>query len=140
MLAPQVWQDPLTGHGFDVEAVELLRGAPEDDNPVTVQLVRARAERPPRPRQGLGGRAGGPAGERVSGWRWFGLDTLPQGLFVCSTQILTAWRPDLPIAACPDALHSVPVADDGGGTLTGCGVPSAPHRSRRVHTAVPCRP
>lgn len=36
-------------------------------------------------------------GESVGDWRWWPLDGLPPGLFVCSAQILTAWRPDLPI-------------------------------------------
>ncbi|MEU2607692.1 bifunctional class I SAM-dependent methyltransferase/NUDIX hydrolase [Streptomyces albus] len=37
------------------------------------------------------------SGESVGDWRWWPLDGLPPGLFVCSAQILTAWRPDLPI-------------------------------------------
>ncbi|MGX1267289.1 bifunctional class I SAM-dependent methyltransferase/NUDIX hydrolase [Streptomyces phaeoluteigriseus] len=36
-------------------------------------------------------------GERVGDWGWWPLDALPSGLFECSAQILTAWRPDLPI-------------------------------------------
>ncbi|WP_067392231.1 bifunctional class I SAM-dependent methyltransferase/NUDIX hydrolase [Streptomyces sp. F-3] len=36
-------------------------------------------------------------GESVGGWRWHRLDALPQGLFVCSAQILAVWRPDLPV-------------------------------------------
>ncbi|NEB01059.1 bifunctional class I SAM-dependent methyltransferase/NUDIX hydrolase [Streptomyces sp. SID13726] len=40
-------------------------------------------------------------GERVGDWRWFALDRLPEGLFVCSAQGLTAWRPDLPIDHTP---------------------------------------
>ncbi|MER6349166.1 bifunctional class I SAM-dependent methyltransferase/NUDIX hydrolase [Streptomyces sp. NPDC001595] len=39
--------------------------------------------------------------ESVGDWRWHSLDDLPQGLFVCSAQILTAWRPDLPIDHAP---------------------------------------
>ncbi len=35
--------------------------------------------------------------ERVGDWRWFPLDRLPENLFVCSAQGLTAWRPELPI-------------------------------------------
>ncbi|MFC8285094.1 MULTISPECIES: bifunctional class I SAM-dependent methyltransferase/NUDIX hydrolase [Streptomyces] len=35
--------------------------------------------------------------ESVGDWEWYPLDQLPDGLFVCSAQILTAWRPDLPI-------------------------------------------
>ncbi|MET7575396.1 NUDIX domain-containing protein [Streptomyces sp. NPDC005492] len=35
--------------------------------------------------------------ESVTGWRWWPLDALPSGLFECSAQVLTAWRPDLPI-------------------------------------------
>lgn len=35
--------------------------------------------------------------ESVGEWAWYPLDRLPDGLFVCSAQILTAWRPDLPI-------------------------------------------
>lgn len=36
-------------------------------------------------------------GESVGDWRWWPLDGLPPDLFECSAQILTAWRPDLPI-------------------------------------------
>ncbi|MEU0030045.1 bifunctional class I SAM-dependent methyltransferase/NUDIX hydrolase [Streptomyces sp. NPDC006335] len=39
--------------------------------------------------------------ERVGDWRWFPLDRLPENLFVCSAQGLTAWRPDLPIDHTP---------------------------------------
>lgn len=35
--------------------------------------------------------------ESVGDWAWYPLDQLPDGLFVCSAQILTAWRPGLPI-------------------------------------------
>lgn len=35
--------------------------------------------------------------EKMSDWRWFPLDDLPDGLFVPSAQCLTAWRPGLPI-------------------------------------------
>ncbi|MFF1535296.1 bifunctional class I SAM-dependent methyltransferase/NUDIX hydrolase [[Kitasatospora] papulosa] len=35
--------------------------------------------------------------ESVGDWAWYPLDQLPDGLFVCSAQILAAWRPDLPI-------------------------------------------
>ncbi|MET8714800.1 bifunctional class I SAM-dependent methyltransferase/NUDIX hydrolase [Streptomyces sp. NPDC004735] len=35
--------------------------------------------------------------ESVGDWAWYPLDQPPDGLFVCSAQILTAWRPDLPI-------------------------------------------
>ncbi|MEU2742074.1 NUDIX hydrolase, partial [Streptomyces sp. NPDC007095] len=35
--------------------------------------------------------------ESVGRWAWYPLDQLPDGLFVCSAQILTAWRPDLAI-------------------------------------------
>ncbi|MFI0543273.1 bifunctional class I SAM-dependent methyltransferase/NUDIX hydrolase [Streptomyces sp. WSLK1-3] len=47
-------------------------------------------------------------GERVGDWRWFPLDRLPLGLFVCSAQGLTAWRPDLPIDHTP--AHFTPFA------------------------------
>lgn len=39
--------------------------------------------------------------ESVGDWAWHPLDRLPDGLFVCSAQILTAWRPDLPIDHAP---------------------------------------
>ncbi|MEF9907956.1 bifunctional class I SAM-dependent methyltransferase/NUDIX hydrolase [Streptomyces sp. P9-A2] len=39
--------------------------------------------------------------ESVGEWAWHPLDRLPDGLFVCSAQILTAWRPDLPIDHTP---------------------------------------
>ncbi|MFB7997557.1 NUDIX domain-containing protein [Streptomyces sp. NPDC056002] len=35
--------------------------------------------------------------ESVGDWRWCPLDDLPSELFECSAQILTAWRPGLPI-------------------------------------------
>lgn len=46
--------------------------------------------------------------ERVGDWAWYPLDRLPDGLFVCSAQILTAWRPELPIAHTP--AHFTPYA------------------------------
>ena len=47
--------------------------------------------------------------ESVSDWRWWPLDSLPSGLFECSAQVLTAWRPDLPIDHPP--AHFTPFAD-----------------------------
>lgn len=47
-------------------------------------------------------------GERVGDWRWFPLDRLPENLFVCSAQGLTAWRPELPIEHTP--AHFTPYA------------------------------
>lgn len=47
-------------------------------------------------------------GECVGDWRWFSLDRLPENLFVCSAQGLTAWRPDLPIDHTP--AHFTPYA------------------------------
>lgn len=46
--------------------------------------------------------------ERVGDWRWFPLDRLPENLFVCSAQGLTAWRPELPIDHA--AAHFTPFA------------------------------
>ncbi|MER5184437.1 bifunctional class I SAM-dependent methyltransferase/NUDIX hydrolase, partial [Streptomyces sp. NPDC002896] len=46
--------------------------------------------------------------EKVRDWAWYPLDQLPDGLFVCSAQILTAWRPDLPIDHTP--AHFTPYA------------------------------
>jgi 8-oxo-dGTP pyrophosphatase MutT (NUDIX family)/protein-L-isoaspartate O-methyltransferase len=46
--------------------------------------------------------------ERVGDWRWFALDRLPENLFVCSAQGLTAWRPDLPVDHTP--AHFTPFA------------------------------
>ncbi|MEU6349760.1 NUDIX hydrolase [Streptomyces sp. NPDC047072] len=54
------------------------------------------------------GEPGDQPGERVGDWRWFALDRLPEGLFVCSAQGLTAWRPDLPIDHTP--AHFTPYA------------------------------
>lgn len=52
--------------------------------------------------------------ESVGDWAWHPLDQLPDGLFVCSAQILTAWRPDLPIDCTPAHFtpfaHSTPTA------------------------------
>lgn len=39
--------------------------------------------------------------ESVGDWAWHPLDELPDELFVCSAQILTAWRPDLPLDHTP---------------------------------------
>ncbi|MDQ0989179.1 bifunctional class I SAM-dependent methyltransferase/NUDIX hydrolase [Streptomyces sp. V3I7] len=50
--------------------------------------------------------------ESVGDWRWYPLSALPPGLFECSAQILTAWRPDLPIDHPP--AHFVPFADPAG--------------------------
>jgi ADP-ribose pyrophosphatase YjhB (NUDIX family) len=48
--------------------------------------------------------------ESVGGWRWWALDELPRGLFVCSAQILTSWRSDLPPIDHAPA-HFTPYAD-----------------------------
>nr|WP_258053327.1 NUDIX domain-containing protein [Streptomyces sp. Ru72] len=47
--------------------------------------------------------------ESVGDWRWWPLDALPPDLFECSAQILTAWRPDLPIDHAP--ARFTPVTD-----------------------------
>ncbi|MEU6557069.1 NUDIX hydrolase [Streptomyces sp. NPDC046915] len=48
--------------------------------------------------------------ESVGDWAWYPLDQLPDGLFVCSAQILTAWRPGLPIDHSPAHFaHLTPV-------------------------------
>ncbi|MFI0242533.1 NUDIX domain-containing protein [Streptomyces sp. NPDC016845] len=44
--------------------------------------------------------------EPVGEWAWYPLNELPDPLFLCSAQILTAWRPDLPIDHPP--AHSTP--------------------------------
>ena len=59
--------------------------------------------------------------ESVGDWAWYPLDQLPDGLFVCSAQILTAWRPDLPIDH--DPAHFTPYV---------CGRASAPTTSELV--------
>ncbi|MEV8317690.1 NUDIX domain-containing protein [Streptomyces sp. NPDC059900] len=46
--------------------------------------------------------------ESVGDWAWYPLDRLPDDLFVCSAQILTAWRPGLPIDHSP--AHFTPFA------------------------------
>ncbi|WP_432166877.1 bifunctional class I SAM-dependent methyltransferase/NUDIX hydrolase [Streptomyces sp. bgisy031] len=46
--------------------------------------------------------------ESVGDWRWCPLDDLPSELFECSAQILTAWRPGLPIDHPP--AHFTPYA------------------------------
>nr|WP_303715457.1 NUDIX hydrolase [Kutzneria buriramensis]WKX16038.1 NUDIX hydrolase [Kutzneria buriramensis] len=46
--------------------------------------------------------------ESVGHWRWFALDRLPENLFVCSAQALTAWRPGLPVDHAP--AHFTPYA------------------------------
>ncbi|MFE1878692.1 bifunctional class I SAM-dependent methyltransferase/NUDIX hydrolase [Streptomyces diastatochromogenes] len=47
--------------------------------------------------------------ESVGDWRWWPLDALPPNLFECSAQILTAWRPGLPIDHPP--AHFTPFAE-----------------------------
>lgn len=47
-------------------------------------------------------------GESVGDWAWHPLDRLPEYLFDCSAQILTAWRPGLPIDHTP--AHYTPFA------------------------------
>jgi 8-oxo-dGTP pyrophosphatase MutT (NUDIX family) len=187
VLTPQLWEDLLTDTGFAVTDIQLL-AAPDDNNPVVHQLIRARRRIPSRPRTtrppaphaavGVGAIVLGEQGlllgrhrrgtielpggsvestdctlqdtvarelheetgllarpedvvllgmlldhvgdvvritvgaivtawqgepstqpdESVSDWRWWPLDQLPQhDLFECSAQILSAWRPDLPI-------------------------------------------
>ncbi|MFJ3640505.1 bifunctional class I SAM-dependent methyltransferase/NUDIX hydrolase [Streptomyces sp. NPDC090108] len=46
--------------------------------------------------------------ESVGDWSWHPLDRLPGDLFVCSAQILTAWKPGLPIDHTP--AHFTPYA------------------------------
>lgn len=46
-------------------------------------------------------------GESVGDWRWWPLDALPPDLFECSAQILTAWRPGLPIDHTPAHFTSI---------------------------------
>jgi hypothetical protein len=46
VLARQLWEDLLTEYGFTVEAIDLLT-APDENNPVVHQLIRA--QRLPRP-------------------------------------------------------------------------------------------
>ncbi|MFE6961566.1 NUDIX domain-containing protein [Streptomyces sp. NPDC057696] len=53
--------------------------------------------------------------ESVGDWAWHPLDQLPDGLFVCSAQILTAWRPDLPIDHSP--AHFTPYAHRTPGSV-----------------------
>ncbi|MEU0925784.1 bifunctional class I SAM-dependent methyltransferase/NUDIX hydrolase [Streptomyces malaysiensis] len=207
VLAPRLWEELLTGHGFRVEAIDLLRPSDENENnpvnPVVQQLIRARrlpdrpapdsgrparissrprTPRPPAPHAAIGvgaivlgdqglllgrhrhGTLELPGGtveagesleetvirelaeeagliarpddvtllgtlldhvgdvvrvsvgaivnawrgepftrpdESVGDWAWYPLDQLPDDLFVCSAQILTAWRPDLPIDHTP---------------------------------------
>lgn len=55
-------------------------------------------------------------GERVGDWRWFALDRLPPGLFVCSAQALTAWRPGLPVDHTPARFTPYAQADHAGWT------------------------
>ncbi|MEV4997031.1 bifunctional class I SAM-dependent methyltransferase/NUDIX hydrolase [Streptomyces niveus] len=55
--------------------------------------------------------------ESVGEWAWHPLDQLPDGLFVCSAQILTAWQPELPINHTP--AHFTPFAHGTQTTRTG---------------------
>lgn len=40
-------------------------------------------------------------GESVGDWAWYPLHRLPGGLYECSAQVPTAWRPGLPVAPRP---------------------------------------
>lgn len=67
VLAPQLWEELLTEHGFRVEAIDLLRH-PDENVPVVQQLIRARRDaerlarissrprttRPPAPHAAIG--------------------------------------------------------------------------------------
>ncbi len=61
--------------------------------------------------------------ESVGNWGWYPLDQLPDGLFVCSAQILAAWRPDLPIDHPPAHFtpfaHGTPAPMAAGGATGG---------------------
>ncbi|MEU6659097.1 bifunctional class I SAM-dependent methyltransferase/NUDIX hydrolase [Streptomyces sp. NPDC046821] len=202
VLAPQLWEDLLTEHGFRVEAIDLLHH-PDENAPVIQQLIRARrlpdrsprlsshprTTKPPVPHAAVGvgaillgeqgillgrhrlgtlelpggsvepgesfegavvrelaeetglfartgdvtllgtlvdrvdgvlrvtvgavvhdwrGEPSTQPGESVGDWGWYSLDRLPDGLFECSAQILTAWRPGLPIGHAP--AHFTPFA------------------------------
>ncbi|MGW2081922.1 bifunctional class I SAM-dependent methyltransferase/NUDIX hydrolase [Streptomyces sp. NPDC001939] len=202
VLAPQLWEDLLTGYGFRVEAIDLLHH-PDPSVPVVQQLIHARrladpparissrprSTRPPAPHAAVGvgvilfsdqgvllgrhrratlelpggtvepgesfqqtavrelreetgltarpddvtllgtltdhvgdvlrvtiaalvhawqGQPDTQPDESVGDWAWYPLDQLPDGLFVCSAQILTAWRPHLPIDHTP--AHFTPFA------------------------------
>ncbi|MEU8653717.1 NUDIX domain-containing protein [Streptomyces sp. NPDC048737] len=66
--------------------------------------------------------SGEPAGqpdEPVGDWRWWPLDALPPNLFECSAQILTAWRPDLPIDHPPAHFTPFTKPHDAGQDITG---------------------
>ncbi|MEU9288787.1 NUDIX domain-containing protein [Streptomyces sp. NPDC048275] len=220
VLAPQLWEDLLTEHGFRVESIDLLRH-PEENVPVVQQLIRARrlpgrparissrprTTQPPAPHAAIGvgaivlsdqgvllgrhrratlelpggsveagesleetvirelaeetgliartddvtllgtlvdhvegvvrvtvgaivsawqGRPATQPDESVGDWAWCPLDRLPDGLFVCSAQILTAWRPDLPIDHTPAhftpyAHRTPPSADEKQWAVAGSG-------------------
>ncbi|MFF4018660.1 NUDIX domain-containing protein [Streptomyces sp. NPDC001843] len=72
--------------------------------------------------------------ESVGDWAWYPLDQLPDGLFVCSAQILTAWRPDLPIDHTP--AHFSPYAGRTACATTPMPDPLAkePHDGRHRHS------
>ncbi|WP_240653666.1 bifunctional class I SAM-dependent methyltransferase/NUDIX hydrolase [Streptomyces sp. AcE210] len=213
VLAPQLWEDLLTEHGFRVEAIDLLHH-PDDRAAVVQQLIRARrlpdrparvssrprSSRPPTPHAAVGvgaillgdqglllgrhrratlelpggtiepgesfeetvvrelreetglsahldditllgtlvdhvgdvlrvtigalvhswqGQPGTQPDESVGDWAWYPLDQLPDGLFVCSAQILTSWRPDLPIDHPP--AHFTPFASGTASSSTAFG-------------------
>ncbi|MFE9308179.1 NUDIX domain-containing protein [Streptomyces sp. NPDC006706] len=205
VLAPQMWEDLLTEHGFRVETIDLLHH-PDESAAVIQQLIRARrlpdrpamvssrprSSRPPVPHAAVGvgailvskqglllgrhkrGTLELPGGtveagesfdaavvrelgeetgltthtsavtllgtlvdhvegvlrvtvgalvhawhgqpttqpnESVGDWDWYPLDHLPDGLFVCSAQILTAWQPDLPIHHAPAQFTPYAIGD-----------------------------
>ncbi|MFJ3931603.1 bifunctional class I SAM-dependent methyltransferase/NUDIX hydrolase [Streptomyces sp. NPDC090029] len=58
--------------------------------------------------------------ESVGDWDWYPLDQLPDGLFVCSAQILTAWSPGLPIDHAP--AHFTPFASGASPSASTDGV------------------
>ncbi|MFJ2420633.1 NUDIX domain-containing protein [Streptomyces brevispora] len=52
---------------------------------------------------GWEGEPSGQPGESMGSWRWYPPEQLPDGLFECSAQAITTWRPELPVVHPPAA-------------------------------------
>ncbi|WP_071528826.1 NUDIX hydrolase [Streptomyces mutabilis] len=73
---------------------------------------------------------------KTSAWAWYPLDQLPDGLFACRAQILTAWRPGLPIDH-PPAHFTRSASRTGGRTGQRPVLEAGNRRTRRATSAFP---
>ncbi|CCK32125.1 putative MutT-family protein [Streptomyces davaonensis JCM 4913] len=89
----------LVARPEDVRVLALLLDARHSLNRLTAAVLIRRFEGTPTAREP----------DVVAEWQWHRLDALPGPLFVPSAQVLSCWRPDLPIDHPP--VHRYPVRD-----------------------------